>query len=94
MGAIGDEVVAPRHDRDSKVAAGYRIRRSGRGGPFRLPVRYFQPLATPNALDPFGIHRPTLPQKQGGDAAVSIATVVRGQSYDTRRQALLVGSWL
>jgi hypothetical protein len=55
-------------------------------------MRHFQPFATPDPLDPLGIHRPSFLSKQSGDAAVSIATVDRGQSDNIRRQALLVGA--
>jgi hypothetical protein len=57
-------------------------------------MRDFQPFATPDPLNPLGIHRPSFLSKQGGDAAVPIATVDRGQSDNIHRQALLVRAWL
>src|SRR5690606_22014446 len=92
MAAIGNEVVAP------DVAAMGRSKPDARSviqpepSSLWVPVRYFQPFATPNPLDPLGIHRPSFLSKQCGDAAVSIATVDRGQSDNIRRQALLVGA--
>jgi len=55
---------------------------------------YFQPLATPDPLDPLGIHAQTFLSKQGCDATIAITAVVRSQADNIRRQALLAGSWL
>ena len=35
-----------------------------------------EPLAPPDALDPLGVHRPTVGPKKGGDATVAVAAVL------------------
>lgn len=93
MGAIGNEVVAPDMGAVgwSKPDAGSVVQ--PQTAALRLSMWYFQPFATPDPLHPLGIHRPSLLSKQGSDATIAIATIVRGQSDNIRRQALLIRSW-
>lgn len=51
----------------------------------------FQPLATPDALDPVLAHRPAHCLQQRGDAAVAVASVLRRQGDDSQGQLILIG---
>ena len=75
MGAISDKVVAPDMASMSRPKPDARSVVKPQAAALRLSMRYFQPFATPDPLNPLGIHRPTFLSKQGGDAAVSVAPV-------------------
>src|SRR5210317_232314 len=58
--------------------------------PFRLFLRYFQPLATPDTLHPFVVDVPALMSKQRGDAPITVTAVLAGQLDNCLRQGILV----
>lgn len=78
MGATSNEVVAPDMAAVGRSKPDARSVVQPQAAALWLPMRYFQPFTTPDALNPLGIHRPAFLPKQGGDAAVPIATVERG----------------
>src|SRR5271170_5289659 len=55
-----------------------------------LFLRYFQPLATPDALYPICARLPTITLQQRRNSPVSVATVFTGQGNDRFRQCLFV----
>src|SRR5690606_22738322 len=56
----------------------------------RLFLGNLQPLPPPDALDAFGIHRPTLGSQHRRDPAIAIAAIPGGEPDDVRRQRLFI----
>jgi hypothetical protein len=57
---------------------------------FRLPGGDFQPLASPDPLDPLVVDQPAGPAQQLGDLAIAVATVLPGQLDDVVRQPCFI----
>lgn len=57
---------------------------------FRLLVRHFQPLPSPDALDPFDIYDPASLMQHRSDAAIAIAAVLEGKRRDVCGQRRFV----
>jgi hypothetical protein len=57
---------------------------------FRLFGRHFQPLASPDPLDTFLVHRPAGSTQQRRDPAISVAAILAGKLDDVGRQRRLV----
>ncbi len=55
-----------------------------------LPGRHFQPLASPDPLDPLVVDEPAGPAQQLGDLAIAITAILPGQIDDVGRQPLLI----
>jgi len=55
-----------------------------------LSLGNFEPLASPQALDAFGIHTPAFAVQESGDAAISITTVLRRQLDDALNETRFV----
>ncbi len=51
---------------------------------FRLLVRHFQPLPSPNALNPLDVHDPASLVQHRRDATIAIATILEGERCDVR----------
>ena len=58
--------------------------------PFRLFLRYFQPLATPDALHTLVIDVPALMTKQRGDAPIAVTAILAGKIDNGLRQGIFV----
>lgn len=84
VSAIGDEVVVLDMTAIARSPPDAGSVVQSEAASLGLPMRYFKLFATPEPLDPFGIHRPAFLSKQGCDAAIAIATVVRSQPHDIR----------
>ena len=93
MRAVGDEVVAPDMPPILRSQPDARSVIQPETAAFGLLLRYLQPLATPDTLDPLGVHSPAFPLQQCGNPAIAIATILRCQPDDVCRQAFLIGSW-
>ncbi len=89
-GAVGGEVVAP--DMATILGSEPHARAIVQPQPttFWLLLRNFEPLATPDALDPLRVYRPAVITQQGGDTAVAVSAVLRGQPDDLGCQQLLI----
>jgi len=59
-----------------------------------LPGRNFQPLASPDPLDPLVVDEPAGPAQQLGDLAIAVAAILPGQLDDVGGQPLLIISAL
>ena len=57
---------------------------------FGLFLGDFQPLPSPDALDPLGIHLPAFGPHQGSDPSIAVSAVLAGQADDRCRQGILV----
>lgn len=57
---------------------------------FRLPVRHFQPLPSPDTLNPFDVHNPASLMQHRRYAAIAIAAVLEGKRRDVGNQRCLV----
>ena len=55
-----------------------------------LFLRYFQPLATPNALYPIFAHLPAITLQQRRNSPVAVATVLTGQRNDRFGECIFV----
>jgi hypothetical protein len=79
MGALLDEVIGP----DVVGALGpqpdARSISQPQAGALGLPGRDFQPLASPDPLDPLVIDQPAGPAQQLGDLAIAVAAILPGQ---------------
>ena len=53
---------------------------------FRLLVRHFQPLPSPDALNPLDVHDPASLVQHRRDATIAIATILEGERCDVRSQ--------
>ena len=89
-GAIGDEVVAP-----DVILIGWAQPHARSVGepqslPFRLLLRDFQPLLTPETLDAFVIDRPALVPQQRRHPAIAVTAVLAREFHDPFEQARLV----
>ena len=60
----------------------------------RLGLRHFEPLQTPDAFDPSGVHRPAGRLQQCRDPAVAIAAVLRGERDDVGGEGRIIGATL
>ena len=56
----------------------------------RLPCGHFQPLASPDPLDPLVVDEPSGPAQQLGDLAIAVAAILPGQIDGVGRQKLCV----
>ena len=56
----------------------------------RLLLRDLQPLPSPDPFDALHVHRPTGIPKQGGDAAVAVASILAGERDDISGQRLFI----
>ena len=56
----------------------------------RLPLRHLQTFPSPDALNPFAVHRPPGRAQQCRHAAITVTTILPGQSDDVLSQRLLV----
>ena len=87
---IGDEVVGPdvipvlRSKADAGAIA------QPQAASFRLFLRHFQTLSTPQALDPLVVDSPAVPAQQPGDAAVAVTAISRRQIDHLLHQTVLV----
>ena len=90
MGSVHDEVVGPDvvWPTRAKTDAGSII--EPEPTTFRLFLRDFQPLPSPNALHPFGIDVPSFRTKQRGDTPIAIATIMGRQTDGRRRESIFV----
>src|ERR1051325_912354 len=70
----------------AEPAAGCTIHRPAQAGALRLPSGDFQPLASPDSLDPLVIDQPPGPAQQLGNLAVAGAAVLPGQLDDVGGQ--------
>ena len=59
-------------------------------GAFGLPGGDFQPLASPDPLDPLVVDQPTGPAQQLGNLAIAVAAIPPGQFDDIGHQPLFV----
>lgn len=89
-GAIGDEVVAP-----DVILLGWAQPHARSVGepqslPFRLLLRDFQPLLTPETLHALVIDRPSLAPQERRHPAVAVAAVLAREFHDPLEQARLV----
>jgi len=48
-----------------------------------------KPLAPPDSVDPLFVYMPAVSPEQGGDAAITVAAILFGESDDRLRQRLL-----
>jgi hypothetical protein len=55
-----------------------------------LPGGDFQPLASPDPLDPLVVDQPTGPAQQLGNLAIAVPAILPGQFDDVGHQPLLV----
>ncbi len=60
----------------------------------RLPLRHFEPLPSPDPLDPLLVHEPAGLPQQGRDAPVAITAVLGRHGDDVGRQPCLIVSSL
>ena len=58
----------------------------------RLPGWDFQPLASPDPLDPLVVDQPASPTQQLGNLAIAIAAILPGQLNEISGQPLLIGT--
>ena len=58
--------------------------------PLWLPGRHFQPLASPDPLDPLVVDQPAGPAQQLGDLAIAVAAIVSGQLDNIGGQPLFI----
>jgi hypothetical protein len=49
-----------------------------------------QPLPSPDALHPFGIHMPAFGPQQGGDPSIAVSAILTSQADDCCRQGILI----
>ena len=56
----------------------------------RLPGWDFQPLASPDPLDPLVIDQPASPTQQFGDLAIAVAAILPGQLNEVGDQPLFI----
>ncbi len=78
MGSVHDEVIRP-----DMLPVLWTTTHTGtiiqpQATPFWLLLRYFEPLATPDALHPFVVDVPALMSKQRGDAPIAVTAVLAG----------------
>lgn len=57
---------------------------------FRLLVRHFQPLPSPDALNPLDVHDPASLVQHRRDATIAIATILEGERCDVRSQRCFI----
>ena len=58
--------------------------------PFRLLLRYFQPLATPDAFHALVVNVPALKEENRGDAPIPVTAILAGQIDNGLGQGALV----
>ena len=56
----------------------------------RLPLRHLEPLASPDALDPFAVHMPPCIAQQRRHSAIAITTILPRQRNDIRGESCFV----
>jgi hypothetical protein len=66
--------------------------RQPQAGALGLPGGDFQPLASPDPLDPLVIGQPAGPAQQFGDLAITVAAVLAGQLDDVGDQPCFIVS--
>ena len=90
MGAVLDEVVGP----DVVAVLGPETDAGAivepEASPLGLLGRHFQPLASPDPLDPLVVDEPTGPAQQLGHLAVAITAILPGQLDDIGGQPLFI----
>jgi len=90
MGPIRDEVVGPDVVGTLGAQAHARAVVQPQAAAFWLSRGDFQPLLSPDPLDPLGVHRPAGMAQQGRDPPVAVAAVGPGQLDDVGDQRRLV----
>ena len=91
VGAVLDEVVGP----DMVGALGSEPHTGAVIQPETplpgLLARHFEPLQTPDALDPLDVHRPAGRPQHRRDPAVAVAAILRGERDDVGGERRIVG---
>ena len=90
MGAVSHEVIAPDMATILRPKPHARSVIEPQSSPLWLFLRHLEPLATPDAFDPFGIHDPAVIAQQGRDPPVAVSAVLRGKPDDLRSQRSLI----
>jgi len=88
--SVHDEVVGPDVVPVLRAMTNTRPVIEPQTAPLRLFLRYFQPLATPDALHPFVVDLPAVMSKQRGDAPITVTAVLAGQIDNRPCQGILV----